>query len=68
VEAHAPDEGWIAVDPTHPGRGDLDHVAVAVGRDYADVPPIRGSYLGAPAAGMSVWVDIREETVPLAQA
>jgi transglutaminase-like putative cysteine protease len=61
IEAHVPGEGWMAIDPTHPGRSDIDHVPVAMGRDYADVPPIRGSYLGAPATTMSVWVDIREQ-------
>jgi transglutaminase-like putative cysteine protease len=64
IEAHTPNEGWIPLDPTHPASGELDHVPVAVGRDYADVPPIRGSYRGAPAEGMTVWVDIREEAVP----
>jgi len=61
IEAHVPEDGWVELDPTHPGRSDLDHVPVAVGRDYSDVPPIRGSYLGAPASNMTVWVDIREE-------
>lgn len=68
IEAHVPDEGWIPFDPTHPSSGDVDHVPVAIGRDYADVPPVRGSYLGAPANGMTVWVDIREEAAPTAVA
>ena len=29
---------------------------LAVGRDYADVPPLRGSYLGPATEGMSVEV------------
>lgn len=64
IEAHVPGEGWMEVDPTHPGRRDLSYVPVAIGRDYADVPPIRGSYLGAPVAAMTVWVDIHEVPRP----
>jgi transglutaminase-like putative cysteine protease len=60
VEAHVPGAGWIEVDPTHPGRLDGHHVRVATGRDYADVPPLRGSYTGAPTSGMTVTVEITQ--------
>jgi transglutaminase-like putative cysteine protease len=41
------ERGWIALDPTH-NRGQTEsYVRVAVGRDYADVPPTRGVYKGA---------------------
>ena len=32
-----------AFDPTHRYRTDERHIRVAVGRDYADVPPLKGS-------------------------
>jgi transglutaminase-like putative cysteine protease len=35
-------------------------VRLAVGRDYADVPPLKGSYLGPPTESMSVTVEVRE--------
>lgn len=60
VEAHVPGAGWMEVDPTHPGRLDGHHVRVATGRDYADVPPLRGSYTGAPVSTMVVSVEIDE--------
>lgn len=60
IEAHVPGAGWFEIDPTHPGRLDGHHVRVAVGRDYADVTPLRGSYRGAPPSGMSVTVEIEE--------
>lgn len=36
------DAGWIEVDPTTAVPVLSDHIRVAVGRDYADVAPIRG--------------------------
>ncbi|MGC9417633.1 MAG: transglutaminase family protein [Rhodovulum sp.] len=35
--------GWIEIDPTNDIVVGADHIAVAVGRDYADVAPVRGS-------------------------
>src|SRR5713101_7453110 len=40
-------EGWFGFDPTHGSRVTDHHVRLAVGRDYADVPPIRGVYRSA---------------------
>jgi transglutaminase-like putative cysteine protease len=39
-------QGW---DPTHNRRADSDYLVVAVGRDYADVAPLSGTYEGAGA-------------------
>ena len=36
------DAGWIEFDPTNMCRTGLDHIAVAYGRDYADVAPVKG--------------------------
>jgi len=36
-----------AFDPTHAGRGGLDHVTIAVGADYADVAPTSGTYVSS---------------------
>jgi len=44
LEAWLPGPGWTGFDPTHRCRTDERHVGMAIGRDYADVPPIRGSY------------------------
>ena len=37
-------------DPTHDRRAGLKYLTVAVGRDYADVPPTSGTF-EAPYAG-----------------
>jgi transglutaminase-like putative cysteine protease len=36
----------VAFDPTHDSRPGLRYVTVAVGRDYADVPPTSGTFEG----------------------
>jgi transglutaminase-like putative cysteine protease len=61
VEAHIPDTGWIGYDPTH-GCLTTDHyIRVAVGRDYADVTPLRGVYRsGGGHQTMRVSLDIAE--------
>lgn len=46
VPAEGPGAGWLDLDPTNdvlPGSG---HVRLAVGRDYADVTPLRGVIRG----------------------
>lgn len=40
----------IAFDPTHHRRAGMNYITVAVGRDYADVAPTSGTYVG-PATG-----------------
>lgn len=44
LEAWLPGLGWCGYDPTHRCAVDARHIVVAIGRDYADVPPLRGVY------------------------
>ncbi|WP_068072734.1 transglutaminase family protein [Novosphingobium lentum] len=53
-----PDLGWIAIDPTNDRVADEDYVVVAMGRDYADVSPVDGVYLGSPRQTTRVEVDM----------
>ena len=41
-----PELGWVGLDPTHNMEAGVRHVRVAIGRDYADVPPTRGTFKG----------------------
>lgn len=41
------------------GKGGC-HVKIAVGRDYGDVAPVRGSYLGTGHCRMEVRVDVEK--------
>lgn len=52
--------GWLALDPTHAAAQSDHYVRVAVGRDYADVPPTRGVFKGAGQETMSVDVRVEE--------
>src|SRR5580698_3923003 len=47
---------WAACDPTNRADVGERHVVVAAGRDYADVPPLKGIYHGAPSSTMDVSV------------
>jgi transglutaminase-like putative cysteine protease len=49
---------WAALDPTSGTPVGERHVVVARGRDYADVPPLKGIYHGAPDSAMEVTVDV----------
>ena len=49
---------WVAVDPTSGAPVGERHVAVARGRDYADVPPLKGIYHGPPESAMDVTVEV----------
>jgi transglutaminase-like putative cysteine protease len=62
IEALLPGAGWTGFDPTLRGRTTDHHIRVAVGRDYSDVPPLRGVYRSAGAAGdMRVELSIQRE-------
>jgi transglutaminase-like putative cysteine protease len=49
---------WQPCDPTSGAPVRERHVVVARGRDYADVPPLKGIYLGAPASAQPVTVEV----------
>jgi len=50
--------GWIGFDPTNGIFMAGDHIVMAVGRDYGDVAPIDGIFLGANAQSITVSVDV----------
>jgi len=58
VEALLPDVGWVGFDPTNNLQADEQHIRVAVGRDYADVPPTRGVFKGASAVVSELGVAV----------
>lgn len=51
-------ERWNPVDPTNARPVGLEHVVVARGRDYEDVAPFKGVYLGDEEADLTVTVTI----------
>lgn len=64
VEALVPRLGWTAFDPTNNLIGGDRHIRVAIGRDYADVPPTRGVYKGEAQSELSVAVTVSPSDAP----
>jgi transglutaminase-like putative cysteine protease len=62
AESHAWLDAWVGrwrpVDVTNGAPVSERHVLVARGRDYADVPPLKGVYHGPASEGVSVTVAI----------
>jgi transglutaminase-like putative cysteine protease len=59
-EVFFPDVGWIGFDPTNETLADERYIKVAVGRDYDDVAPVRGSYHGTGHCKMGVSVEVEK--------
>ncbi|MEQ8847765.1 transglutaminase family protein [Botrimarina sp.] len=63
-ESHAwlsvwsPTAGWLDADPTNNCRPGIDHVTIAIGRDYADICPVQGVVVGGGTPTLSVSVDV----------
>ena len=58
LSVFCPGHGWADVDPTNNLWPSDRHVTVAFGRDYGDVSPIKGVFLGGGDHTMEVVVDV----------
>jgi len=58
-EAAIPGQGWMAMDPTNGREVGPRHVKIGHGRDYDDVPPLRGSVSGEAGTEVETSVEIR---------
>lgn len=56
AEVYLPGAGWKGFDPTIGEIAGADHIAVAVARLPEAVPPIAGSFVGAPGSSLDVGV------------
>lgn len=52
--------GWIDFDPTNDVIPATDHITLAYGRDYADVCPLQGVFVGGGDHTLSVSVTVEE--------
>jgi len=59
VEVFLPTLGWIGFDPTNNLVAGERHIRVAIGRDYADVPPTRGVFKGESVAESELAVAVK---------
>ena len=67
VESYLPSLGWIGFDPTNNIQARDRHIRAAVGRDYADVPPTRGTYKGGAESELSIAVALEPTAAPVRQ-
>ena len=65
AEAYVPALGWVGFDPTNDLLAGDRHIRVAVGRDYADVPPTRGVFRGEAGSELGVLVTISLPDMPI---
>jgi transglutaminase-like putative cysteine protease len=65
VEARLPALGWVGFDPTNNTLAQERHIAVAVGRDYGDVPPTRGVFKGGTGSELRVAVTVSRSELPI---
>jgi transglutaminase-like putative cysteine protease len=50
--------GWVGFDPTNNLLAQNRYIRTALGRDYADVPPTRGTYRGSKESELYVAVKV----------
>lgn len=61
VEAYIPFYGWLGFDPTNNCIVSDLHVRLAIGRNFSDVSPVRGSYKGTAKQTLEVGVSVSHE-------
>ena len=58
VSVFCGDAGWVDVDPTNDTFALADHITVAWGRDFSDLCPVTGMFVGGAKHQVSVAVDV----------
>jgi transglutaminase-like putative cysteine protease len=58
VEVLVPGMAWVALDPTNNQWCGEQHVTVAVGRDFLDAAPVRGTFKGSASQKLKVHVSM----------
>jgi transglutaminase-like putative cysteine protease len=58
VSVYSPPFGWVDLDPTNDTYVGTDHIAIAWGRDFGDVSPLRGVILGGGRHSLAVQVSV----------
>lgn len=56
--AFIPERGWVDFDPTNNKLAGEQHITVAWGRDYSDVPPLKGIIFNGNEHEMKVAVEV----------
>lgn len=61
VEAYIPDYGWLGIDPTNNVLVNETHVRLAVGKNFSDCSPVKGTYRGTSNHTLEVAVSVEYE-------
>jgi transglutaminase-like putative cysteine protease len=61
VEAWIPGHGWAGIDPTNNVWVTRDHVKLAVGRNFSDCSPVKGTFKGPAHQNLQVYVSVGYE-------
>jgi len=61
IEAWLPGSGWVGNDPTNNVWVTNNHVKLAVGRNFRDCTPIKGTFKGPARQSLSVYVSLGYE-------
>lgn len=61
VEAYIPGYGWAGIDPTNNVWATSHHVKLAVGKDFNDCSPVKGTFKGPAKQLLSVYVSVGYE-------
>ncbi|RXK61501.1 transglutaminase family protein [Lacibacter luteus] len=61
VEAYIPQYGWAGIDPTNNVWATAHHVKLAVGRNFNDCSPVKGTFKGISRQTLSVYVSVGYE-------
>ncbi len=65
VEVWLPSLGWVGFDPTNDLLVGDRHIRTSVGRDYADVPPTRGTFKGPGDTELGISVSVEPTQAPI---
>lgn len=61
VEAYMPTFGWVGLDPTNNCVVKSAHVRLAVGKNFSDCSPVKGTYRGTSNHTLEVTVSVHYE-------
>ncbi len=68
VEAYIPAHGWVGLDPTNNCIVNESHVRLAVGKNFSDCSPVKGTYRGTSNHTLEVAVSVEYEDGQTIQA
>jgi transglutaminase-like putative cysteine protease len=58
ISVFSPGQGWIDFDPTNNCIPAERHLTIGWGRDYSDIAPVKGVYIGGFGQSIQVAVDV----------